>query len=119
MDQVPTLDGARFDNFEGFRDEVARVLHFDPKWNGHLDAFADLMFDVPKLRWVNAKRSHEMLGHDETARWLESRLGKVHASNRKVWELRVAKARRGEGETLFEDLTQLIRDAGTELELVD
>ena len=47
------------------------------------------------------------------------RLGKLHASNRKVWELRVAKARRGEGETLFEDLTQLIRDAGTELTLVD
>lgn len=117
MDNAPLIDGARFDNFEAFRDEVSRALRIEPRWNGNLDALADLVWDFPRIRWVNSARSRDLLGHDETARWLESRLGKVHAANRKVWELRVAAARRGEGETLFDTITQLIRDAGVELEL--
>jgi RNAse (barnase) inhibitor barstar len=117
VNNAPTIDGSRFDNFEGFRDEVSRVLKIEPRWNGNLDALADLVWDFPKIIWVNSERSREQLGHDETARWLESRLGKVHAANRKVWELRVSASKRGEGETLFDNITQLIRDAGVELEL--
>ena len=117
MNNEPTIDGARFDNFAEFCDEVTRAFRFEPRWNGNLDLLLDLARDFPKVRWVNSERSREMLGHDETARWLEARLGKIHASNRKVWELRIAAAKRGEGETLFEDLTQVIRDAGAELEL--
>ncbi len=119
MGNAPTLDGARFDNFEGFRDEVNRALPLAHPWNGSLDALVDLVWDLDGLTWVNAARSRALLGHDETARWLESRLGKVHAANRRVWELKLARARRGEGETLFDTLTQLIGEAGVALTLVE
>lgn len=110
------IDGARFDGLEAFYDEVTSVLFSGAHWGRNLDAFADLLEPV-SVRWVHSARSREQLGHEETARWLESRLPKVHASNRKTFELRLAAARRGEGETLFDTLVDVMRERGVTLEL--
>ena len=116
MSPAPRLiDGSRFDGLEGFWDEVTKSL-FDGQRCRNLDAFADMLSDEP-VTWSHASRSREQLGHQETARWLEERLGKVHASNRKTFELRLAAARRGEGKTLFDTLTDVMRERGVQLEL--
>lgn len=132
---VRELDGARFDSLEGFFDEVERALIPGARWGRNLDAFHDVLrggFGTPdggfRLRWRHAGRSREALGHAETARWLEARLPHVHPTNRASFEARLADARAGRGETLFETLVDLVRRHGpggdeardgVELELLD
>jgi hypothetical protein len=113
------LDGARFDSFAAFCEEISRHLAGGRRWHGNLDAFNDLLrnaFDAPDegfgLRWKDSERSRQVLGHAETARWLEARLTQVHPSNVPEWRRRIELMRRGEGETLFDTLVEIIRDHG-------
>lgn len=110
------IDGSSFDGLEGFWDEVTKTLFDGQRWGRNLDAFADTL-EPSAVRWVHSARSREQLGHEETARWLQERVSKVHASNRKTFELRLAAARRGEGQTLFDTLTDVMRERGVQLEL--
>jgi RNAse (barnase) inhibitor barstar len=116
---VRELDGARFDSLEGFFDEVERVLIPGARWGRNLDAFNDVLrggFGTPEggftLRWRDAGRSREALGHAETARWLEARLPRVHPTNRADFEARLTEARAGRGETLFDTLVAIVREHG-------
>ena len=43
MPEVFTLDGARFDDLDGFWDEVERVLIPGKTWGRNLDAFSDVL----------------------------------------------------------------------------
>lgn len=130
MPEVPpvfVIDGARFDDLEGFWDEVERVLIPGAKWGRNLDALADVLgggFGTPAggfvVRWVNAGRSRELLGFTETARWLDQRLSEVHASNRAEFARRLEHARKQRGETMFEALIDIFRTAsGVTFVLVD
>ncbi|MGV3622928.1 MAG: barstar family protein [Archangium sp.] len=112
------IDGSHFDDLDGFWDEVTKSLFDGDFFGRNLDAFADLLEEGP-VQWTHAARSREQLGHAETARWLEDHLPKVHPSNREAWEFRLAAARRGEGETLFDALTDVMRERGVRLELVE
>lgn len=113
------IDGARFDGLEGFYDEVTAVLFDGRPWGRNLDALADALDPERPLRWVHAGRSRAQLGHEETARWLAEKLTRVHPDNHERWALRLAAARRGEGDTLFDVLVQLMRERGAQLELED
>lgn len=129
MPDVFVLDGARFDGLEGFWDELSRVLIPGVVWGRNLDALDDVLrggFGTPAegftVRWVNAARSRQALGRDETVRWLEARLGGVHPSNRAELARRLEHARHGRGETLFDSLVDILRAheaEGVRLELVD
>lgn len=62
------IDGARFDNLDGFYDEVSRVLVPGVFWGRNLDAFNDILrcgFGTPEdgftLRWANHELSRERL----------------------------------------------------------
>lgn len=106
---VVRIDGARFDDLEGFYDEVERVLAPGEHWGRNLDAFNDSLPAGINLRWVHAARSREHLGFAQTARWLEGRLAKVHPTNRADFEHRLAEARAGRGPTLFDTLVEILR----------
>ncbi|KAL6045049.1 1-phosphatidylinositol-3-phosphate 5-kinase, partial [Balamuthia mandrillaris] len=113
------LDGNRIEDLDSFYDEVARQL-LSPgiSWGRNLSALDDILrggFGTPegtvwRIRWVNSQRSRQQLGHAALARWLEQGLTRVHPSNRKLWEERLAEARAGRGETLFDKLVEVIRD---------
>lgn len=123
------LDGERFDDLRGFYDEVERqLLPPGAPFGRNLDALADLLSgslspeDAEPLtvRWLQAARSRRALGHAETVRVLESRLAQLHPSNRAAWQTRLEAARRGVGETLFDELVRVFREApDLHLELVD
>jgi hypothetical protein len=124
---VLVIDGARFSDFEGFAREFSRLLD-DYTWRGNLDAFNDILsggFGTPEggwvLRWVNADLSRTALGHEATARRLESLLSTCHPTNRAAIGARLDRARRGEGPTLFDEIVEIIREhrsAGLVLELL-
>ncbi len=113
------IDGDRFHDLDGFYREVDKELMSEESWGRNLDAFNDIlrggMGRVPSdekftLVWRNSARSKRALGHAETARWLRANLERVHPTNRARNELRAEAAERGEGETLFDTLLEIIRD---------
>ncbi|MBI2900842.1 MAG: barstar family protein [Planctomycetes bacterium] len=113
---VLVIDGSRFDDLEGFYDEVARQLVPDATWGRNLDAFNDILrggFGTPEggfvLHWKNAARSRRVLGHAETAAWLRQGMSRIHPSNVPEWEARLARALVGKGETLFDILVAIVR----------
>jgi hypothetical protein len=115
---VLVIDGAVFSDFEGFAREFTRLLD-DYTWHGDLDAFNDILrggFGTPEdgwvLRWLNSKLSRAALGYEATARRLEGLLGTCHPANRARIETSIARARRGEGRTLFDEIVDIIRDHG-------
>ncbi len=130
---VLDVDGAGFDTLDGFYDEVERKLIPGAYWGRNLDAFNDILrggFGTPEggfvLRWVNSARSRASLGMPETIRFLEAKVRRCHPSNVAAVQADLEAARRGEGETLFDILVDIIRvhgaggdeaDDGVELEL--
>ena len=85
---VLEIDGKRFDDLEGFWNEVSRQLIPGADWGRNLDAFNDILrgrFGTPEagfvLRWTNSERSRVALGFEETVRWLERKVERCHPDN--------------------------------------
>jgi RNAse (barnase) inhibitor barstar len=113
------LDGLRITTLEQFYDEVSRALIPNVFWGRNLDAFNDILrggFGTPDegfdLVWQNHAAAREHLGHRETARQLELRLTRCHPLNRKHVAEDLARARTGEGPTVFDWLIEIIREHG-------
>jgi hypothetical protein len=115
---VLLIDGARFDDFEGFQLEFSALLA-DYRWTGNLDAFNDILrggFGTPEggwiLRWLNSRRSRSVLDHEAMHKKLEAVLATCHASNEARIAAQIESARRGEGPTLFDEIVEIIRIHG-------
>ncbi|KAL6063813.1 hypothetical protein QOT17_011308 [Balamuthia mandrillaris] len=74
---------------------------------------------VWRLRWLNSKRSQKQLGYAATVRWLEGRLAEMHPSNRELWQGRLQAAKNGKGDTLFDQLVNMIRQHAPLVEISD
>jgi hypothetical protein len=88
-------------------------------WGKNLNAFNDILrggFGTPDegfvIKWVNADRSRSRLGHEATLAVLVRRLGSCHPSNLTEVQASVDAAQRGEGETIFDWLVDIIRVHG-------
>lgn len=110
------IDGRRFDTLEGFFDEVERKLIPNVYWGRNLAAFNDILrggFGTPEggfvLRWAHSTRSREALGFPETVQYVEEKMTRCHTSNVPSVQADLEAARRGEGQTLFEILVDIIR----------
>ena len=122
--RVFELEGARINDLDGFYAEVSRVLIPGAEWGHNLDAFDDVLcggFGLPEggftLVWHESEQSRVRLGHVETVRVLEQRLGHCHPDNRLGIAERIDAARKGEGQTIFDDLLEII-GGHPEIELV-
>jgi len=114
---IYTIEGTRFATLEGFFAEIGRVLIPGAAWGHNLDAFDDILrggFGTPRegftLLWRDAARSRRQLGYPETVRQLERRLARCHPDNRARAMAELARARRGEGPTVFDWLTAIIAE---------
>jgi hypothetical protein len=108
------LDGRLFSDFEGFvtvvNDGFAGKV--DWTWNGNLDAFDDLLWQVEgehRIVWSHAELSCERLGYEAMVEWLTGNLQRCHPDNATSVAERLRRARIGEGPTLFEWLVEIIR----------
>jgi len=131
--RVFEINGHDFDTLEGFYDEIGRKVLDDSSWGRNLDAFNDVLrggFGTPEegfvLRWLNSDRSQSALGFPATTRYLEEKVRRCHPSNVDDVRADLESALRGEGQTLFQILVEIIRthgpggeeeDDGVELEL--
>ena len=116
---VLEIDGDRFDDLDGFWDEVSQQLVPGAEWGRNLDAFNDILrggFGTPAggfvLRWKNSERSREALGYAETVRVLERRVQRCDPSNVAAIRSELEGARNAEGQTVFDVLVEIIRSHG-------
>jgi RNAse (barnase) inhibitor barstar len=114
---VVELDGAAFDDLEGFYDEVSRKLIPGAAWGRNLDAFNDILrggFGTPPggfiVRWKHSDLSRARLGHAETARVLRHRLTTCHPLNVSRVTTELEAATRKEGPTIFDVVVEILRD---------
>jgi RNAse (barnase) inhibitor barstar len=121
MTVLPTLDidGSRFDDLEGFWDEISRQLIPGAHWGRNLDALNDILrggFGTPDegfvLRWLNSALSQDALGYGETVRWLEQEVKRCYPSNIPALQAILAEARSCQGPTLFDIIVEIIRAHG-------
>lgn len=112
------LDGTSFDDLAGFFTAITRTLGVTG-WGRNLDAFNDILrggFGTPEggfiLRWANSAISAHRLGWPETISFIESMLTTCHPANFPTVEADLAAAQRGQGQTLFDIITSIIRAHG-------
>jgi RNAse (barnase) inhibitor barstar len=112
------LDGASFDDLEGFFRSVGAALDIGD-WGRNLDAFNDILrggFGTPDegfvLRWFDSQASSKQLGWDETIRWIERKLTTCHPDNIPSVQADLEAARNHEGHTLFEIIVGIVREHG-------
>jgi RNAse (barnase) inhibitor barstar len=117
---VLEIDGSRFDDLDGFWDEVSRQLIPGADWGRNLDAFNDILrggFGTPEggfvLRWTNSEISRAALGHEETVRWLERKVAERSPGNVPAVRSDLEAARAGRGPALFDILVEIIHTHGT------
>jgi hypothetical protein len=112
------LDGSSFGDLAGFFAAVTHTLGLTG-WGRNLDAFNDILrggFGTPDggfiLQWANSAISADRLGWPETIRFIEKMLTTCHPANIPRVQADLAAARRGQGQTLFEIITGIIRTHG-------
>lgn len=113
------LEGTRIATLDDFYDEISRVVIPDSNWGRNLDAFNDILrggFGTPDggflIRWKDHETSRRNLGYAETVRQLERRLARCHPANRDAVAHDLQAAQRGDGDTVFDWLIEIIRDHG-------
>ncbi len=130
---VIEIDGLRFDNLDDFWEEISTHIIPGVQWGRNFDALNDILrggFGTPEggfvLRWLNSRRSRQMLGYPETLRWLEWSLQHCPPENIDWVKRRINDARCSNGPTLFDTVVKIIcihspggaeEDDGIELEL--
>ena len=119
--RVYEIDGERFADLEGFFQEFGRQVMPGQWWGENLDAFDDVLyggFGTPGngfvLVWRNSDISRETLGHQAMARKIAEVLTRYRSADR---EAELAAARRGEGQTIFDVILEIIH-RHPEVELV-
>ncbi|MBO4580397.1 MAG: barstar family protein [Clostridiales bacterium] len=115
------IDGNNFSNEEGFYGEIDRLLTsgLDFKTGHNLNSFLDILrggfgvheYGEPlKITWINAAKSREDLGYDETLRHWEKILTRCHPSNAAGVRKKIGDAKNHQGKTLFDTITEIILD---------
>jgi RNAse (barnase) inhibitor barstar len=112
------IDGGACDTLDHFFNEIGRTLATAP-WGRNLDAFNDILrggFGTPEggfvLRWKDSDVSRRSLGYPETIRYLEAKAQRCHPTNVPGVLNELEAARRGEGQTVFDMVVEIIRDHG-------
>ncbi|SDO18825.1 barstar family protein [Afipia sp. GAS231] len=120
MKKVYEIDGTKFDDLETFYDHIGEVLIPRHQWGRNLDAFNDILrggFGTPDdgfvVTWKNSGRSQQKLGFPETVRYIEHKLTRCHPENRESVKKDLLLAQQRKGPTLFEILTDIIREHGS------
>lgn len=111
-----TIDGSRVHDFASFIGEFNRVYsRFEVLWDGNPDAFNDYLVwpdEQYTLVWKYSGPSRESLGYGEMVKWLEERVQNCHPLSVPHMRERLEAAVRGEGQTMFDLLVEIIQAQG-------
>lgn len=113
--------GDKFNDIEGFYNEIDMVLTKDLSWKtGHnLDAFNDLLhggfgaheYGEPIIiTWKNANKSRDDLGYKATVKHYENMLKTCYPTNIDYVRDLLKSAKQEKGDTLFDIIIEIIKE---------
>jgi len=113
------IDGARFNDIEGFYCEIDNLFTKDLDWKtGHnLSAFHDILcggmgvhkYGEPiKIIWTNFKKSVSDFGYEAAINYWETSLNECHPTNVPYVQKRIEDAKNMVGETLMDIIVGII-----------
>ena len=117
--KTAVLEGKNIKNLKSFYDEVEKKLTSGLGWKigRNLDAFNDILkgdFGIHGygkellIVWNDSDFSREKLGHKETIKYLNDIMKKCHPSNLPDLRKRLKLVEKGQGETLFDTILDII-----------
>lgn len=113
------IDGNNFTDLRGFCDEIHEKLCPSIPFNGHFDAFNDILrggfgpygYDEPiNLVWKYSAKSAKDLGYEATISHHKEWVKRVHPSGIEKVNQKLEDARHNNGETLFDIYVGIIRE---------
>lgn len=109
-EKMTVINGSHFSNLEGFYEEVSRLFLKDENWKvGTLDGFDDLLYGFQgKIIWENSQKSKEELGFNLTKEFYETKIRQGKPFNIELIQQKLNELVEGNGQTLFEILTEII-----------
>ncbi|MFZ4929298.1 ribonuclease inhibitor [Chryseobacterium sp. Mn2064] len=113
------IHGGHFSSLGGFYEEVSNVLMKDVDWKvGTLDGFDDILYggfgvfenkEEIEIIWKESQKSKEDLGVDGTREFYENKIRKGKPFNVELIQQKLDELMKGEGQTLFEVLIEIIQ----------
>lgn len=122
MTVVYVIDGSRIGSLEDFWRSWLEISGSNGRYFGrNLDAFRDALSGGPGwpegaedadfiVEWRHHEQSKAALGYPETIRQLELRLARCHPLSRSRVQADLEAARAGQGQTVFDWLTEIFEE---------
>jgi len=115
------IDGSRFDNLDGFFDEIERVLTENLTWRigRNMDAFNDLLrggFGIHEygepitIKWLYFTKSKYDFSYPATVEYYKKILRRCHPSNIPKLHEKLDYAEKQMGDTLMDIIIEIILD---------
>lgn len=118
--KVIVINGIHFFNLAGFYEEVSSVLTKDINWKVvTLDGFNDILYggfgvfendDEVKIIWEESEKSRQDLGFEATKEFYENKIKQGKPFNIELIQEKLNKLIKGNGQTLFDILLEIIED---------
>lgn len=112
------IHGGHFSSLEGFYEEASSVLMKDTDWKvGTLDGFDDILYggfgviygkEEIEIIWQESQKSKENLGFNATREFYENKIKQGKPFNIELIQQKLDELTKGEGQTLFEILVEII-----------
>ncbi|WP_312765732.1 ribonuclease inhibitor [Epilithonimonas sp.] len=108
--KMTVINGGHFSDLEGFYEEVSELFMKDEDWKvGTLDSFDDILYGVDfDITWKDSEKSKEDLGFDLTKDFYENKIKQGKPFNVTLIQQKLDDFIDGNGQTLFEILTEII-----------
>lgn len=112
------IHGGHFSSLKGFYEEASSVLMKDTDWKvGTLDGFDDILYggfgvidgkEEIEIIWKESQKSKENLGFNATREFYENKIRQGKPFNIELIQQKLDELTKGEGQTLFEILVEII-----------
>lgn len=113
------IHGGHFSSLGGFYEEASRVMMKDLDWKaGTLDGFDDILYggfgvfeskEEIEIIWKESQKSKEDLGLVATREFYENKIRQGKPFNIELIQQKLDELMKGEGQTLFEILIEIIK----------
>lgn len=108
--KMAVINGSHFSSLEGFYGEISLLFLKDQGWEvGTLDGFDDILYGFQgEIIWKNAQKSKQESGSDATKEFYENKISQGKPYNVQLITKKRDDLLRGNGQTLFEILVEII-----------
>lgn len=121
MDKQIVINGNNIHDIKSFYEEVNRVFMTNEKWKigESLDAFNDLLYGgfgiienskSTKITWLDIEKSKSALGYEITRSYYLDKLKPGSKFNRQYFENKLEELERGNGQTYFDIILEIISE---------